>query len=337
MERRRTTTKDVALLQQLHESDQLVLAPEFQRNSVWPRPAKAYLIDSILKGRPIPPLFFLRASNAQTGKSQYQVIDGQQRLRAVFEFMDGRFSLTMSDGESWSGRRWSKLSGDERTAILEYDFVVEELTGYTPSDIRDMFARINRYVVPINAQERRRAQFESQFIKVAEEIGTWPFWLENRVFSKHAIGRHRADEFVEELFILLIEGPQDKKSSIELYITQYSEDFEFAADVRDRLKRYLAFISKALPGLKTMQLRRPVNLYALIGAIDQASDDGSNLKAISAKGARAALEAFDLELQSEEPSPAAARYVRAASRQTDNLAPRETRIATLQRLIETGA
>lgn len=49
-----TTTKDVGLLLQMRDDGQLHLAPEFQRNAVWSRPAKAYLIDTILTGNPIP-------------------------------------------------------------------------------------------------------------------------------------------------------------------------------------------------------------------------------------------------------------------------------------------
>lgn len=52
------TTKDIALLHQLQQDGQLKLQAEFQRNSVWPKPAKAYLIDTILNERPIPLFFF---------------------------------------------------------------------------------------------------------------------------------------------------------------------------------------------------------------------------------------------------------------------------------------
>jgi len=95
--KRTPTTKDIGLLKQLHDQGQLVLAPEFQRNSVWPRAAKAYLIDSILNDRPIPLLFLQRISSAQTGRLGYAVIDGQQRLRAIFDYIEGRFKLTESD------------------------------------------------------------------------------------------------------------------------------------------------------------------------------------------------------------------------------------------------
>ena len=63
------TTKDIALLRQLYEEGQLELAPQFQRNAVWPRSAKAYLIDTILNERPIPLLFCQRTSSAQSGRS----------------------------------------------------------------------------------------------------------------------------------------------------------------------------------------------------------------------------------------------------------------------------
>ena len=81
--KRTPTTKDIGLLKQLHDQGQLILAPEFQRNSIWPRAAKAYLIDSVLNDRPIPLLFLQRVSSAQTGRPGFAVIDGQQRLRAI--------------------------------------------------------------------------------------------------------------------------------------------------------------------------------------------------------------------------------------------------------------
>src|ERR1700686_5668492 len=50
MTKRSPTTKDIGLLHQLFLSKQLTLAPQFQRNAVWPRPAKAYLIDTVVNG-----------------------------------------------------------------------------------------------------------------------------------------------------------------------------------------------------------------------------------------------------------------------------------------------
>jgi len=67
---------------------QLELSPEFQRRSVWKPGAKSYLIDTIIKGMPIP-IIFLR--DKRTDISQFEpireVVDGQQRLRTVLSFV----------------------------------------------------------------------------------------------------------------------------------------------------------------------------------------------------------------------------------------------------------
>src|SRR3989337_4248760 len=126
MAKRSPTTKDVALLQQLFKNGQITLASEFQRNAVWPRPAKAYLIDTILNDRPIPLLFFQRGTSAQSGLPTYMVIDGQQRLRAIFEFLEDRLRLSQSPKRApYFNKRFSDLTVEFQSRILNYDLVVE--------------------------------------------------------------------------------------------------------------------------------------------------------------------------------------------------------------------
>jgi hypothetical protein len=158
MPKRSTTTKGIGLVRQLFEASQLRLAPEFQRNAVWPRAAKAYLIDTILSERPMPLFFFQRARSAQTGKPAYSIVDGQQRLRAIFEFMEDRFSLTESNDRRWKGKRFSELTPEHQDNLVNYDLTIEELTGYSDDDIRNIFVRMNKYVVKLSPQELRHAR-----------------------------------------------------------------------------------------------------------------------------------------------------------------------------------
>ena len=185
---------------------QLNLAPEFQRNSVWPRAAKAYLIDTILHDLPISPLLFQRGGSAQSGRPSYEVIDGQQRLRAVFLYLDNRLRITEPTDSPWHRQRYSDLTPDEQQSILDYDFVVEELSGYSSTQIKDIFTRANKYTVSLSAQELRHAKAEGKFAAFAEEIGAWPFWREYRVFTQAQVARMRNVEFAAELAILLAEG-----------------------------------------------------------------------------------------------------------------------------------
>ena len=274
MSKRSTTTKDIGLIHQLHDSGQLRLAPEFQRNAVWPRAAKAYLVHTILSERPMPLFFFQRARSAQTGKPTYAVVDGQQRLRAIFEFIDGRYALTESKDRRWKGKRFSELNDALQENFLNYDLTIEELTGYDDDEIRDIFVRMNKYVVKLSPQELRHARDQGRFYDFVEALARLSFWREQRVFTPHQLSRMKAAEFAAELTILLIEGPQDKKSSVDLYYGEYQRRFASATEVQGRLTRYLAWLLLAVPRLKHTRFRKPTDLYSLVGALDKVSRNG---------------------------------------------------------------
>lgn len=333
MAKRSTTTKDIGLVHQLHESAQLRLAPEFQRNAVWPQAAKAYLIDTILSERPMPLFFFQRGRSAQTGKPVYAVVDGQQRLRAIFEFIEDRYSLTESKNRRWKGKKFSALAPALQDNLLNYDLTIEELTGYEEKEIRDVFVRMNKYVVKLSPQELRHARDQGRFYDFVEELAKLPFWQEQRVVTKGQMARMKAAEFSAELAILLIEGPQDKKTSLDLYYQEYQTRFPSAADVRNRLHRYTAWILAAMPTFKSTRFRKPTDLYSLIGAIDLVTRSGKHLSRLDPGVAGPILLDFERDTHRKHPSRLAAMYVAAASRQTDNIGPRNTRIETLALLL----
>jgi hypothetical protein len=325
---RRTTTKDIGLLRQLYDDGQLDLAAEFQRNSVWPRAAKAYLIDTIIANKPIPQIFMQRHTSAQTGRPAYRVIDGQQRLRAVFEFLDDRYALTKTSGKKLEKRKFSALPERLRDQILNYDFVVEELSGYTDRDIKDLFVRMNKYVVRLSPQELRHAREEGAFYDFVERIGAWDIWRERKIFTPTQLARMRAVEFAAELTILLIEGPQDKKEAIDLYYGEYQKSFKDGAAVERKLKIYLDWIESALPDLERSRFRKPVDLYSLIGALSQQKLRSGSVD-LDPDEAGECLREFERRLSLKRVPEEGARYLISASRQTDNLRPRLTRISIL--------
>jgi hypothetical protein len=316
-------------LHQRYEGGGLNLAPEFQRNSIWPPRAKAYLIDTILNDKPMPLFFFQEHRSAQTGKPRWAVIDGQQRLRAIFEYLDGRLRLTQSDRDDLRNRRFSDLDPELQRQFLSYGVIVEILRGYSDADIRDMFVRINRFVVSLSPQELRHARSEGAFASYAERIGAWAFWTEQRVFSPNQMRRMRAVEFAAELTILLIEGPQDKKKAIDLYYGEYALEFPGQSLWESRLRAYLEWIGDALPRLRESRFRRPVDLYSLVGALSQLAPSVKELRGLHAREGGARLRSFEDETRVPDPTRSAARYLAAASRQTDNLQPRLTRIAII--------
>ncbi|MDP3221915.1 MAG: DUF262 domain-containing protein, partial [Rubrivivax sp.] len=71
------------------------LNPTWQRGAAWKDPRRMLLIDSILRGMDIPKVY-LRKLPAN-GAHKHDAVDGQQRIRAIWEFRAGAFSLIYPD------------------------------------------------------------------------------------------------------------------------------------------------------------------------------------------------------------------------------------------------
>lgn len=87
---------------------------EIQRGLVWSEAQQRLLIDSLLRGYDIPKLYF-RKLDAEAG-FQYEVVDGKQRLNAMWRFLNDEFRLPRGGefGElgDLSGKKWSELTID---------------------------------------------------------------------------------------------------------------------------------------------------------------------------------------------------------------------------------
>ncbi len=129
--------------------------PDYQRPAVWTRAQKQLLIDSMLREYDVPKFYLHR-----TGKDTYDVIDGQQRLRAIWEFFEGGFALAKDaedvDGYEIKGKKYDELDYDIQDRINSYnlDFVV--LDYVEEDEIREMFLRLQNGT-SLKAQEKRNA------------------------------------------------------------------------------------------------------------------------------------------------------------------------------------
>lgn len=68
--------------------------PKYQRRSdVWSEEKQSFLIDSILKNYPMPPIFLHQVIESDTGATKYNVIDGKQRLSTILRFINNEIAL----------------------------------------------------------------------------------------------------------------------------------------------------------------------------------------------------------------------------------------------------
>lgn len=82
----------VADFRDMSIAGKLILRPEYQRQAVWPERAKVSLMETILLGYPIPEIY-LAYETSPDGYQTVSVVDGQQRLTALLDYLENRYAL----------------------------------------------------------------------------------------------------------------------------------------------------------------------------------------------------------------------------------------------------
>lgn len=257
-----TTTHTIAWFLQRHRAEELQLKAPFQRNAVWTPKQKGYLIDSILRGYPIPELYMQEYTDAK-GAGQYVVVDGQQRIRACLEFVDGQFSLDPTDSPDLADMTFSDLNDEQKKQVYGYNFVVRVLPEMQESDIRGMFQRLNRNVVALNTQELRHATYWGEFITSMEGLASDERWGLVGVFTPNDIRRMQDAEFISELAVAHLHGLQNKKSSLDEWYQAYEREYPQRVRVEGAFRVTLAETLAILPDIDKTRWRKRSDFYSL--------------------------------------------------------------------------
>jgi len=146
----------------------LILAPDFQRESVWTLKQKSELIESILMGIPLPMIYFFEGD-----EGIIQVVDGKQRLTSLFEYLDDKYPLSQSLKilPRLRGKKYSDLEPAEQTKIARHQFVTQTIIPPTPDKIKfDIFERVNRKGSMLNNQEMRNALYQGKSTDLLKKL-----------------------------------------------------------------------------------------------------------------------------------------------------------------------
>lgn len=200
----------------------------YQREKVWSEEKKSFLMDSILKNYPIPPVFFRMKIDQDTGITKYDVIDGKQRLTTIREFIDGKIFLPDDFGDDKIGN--SELNGASFSDLDQHEKYKKQFWRYRipiifiETDdtelIKNVFDRLNRNGEPLMPQELRHAQYgETSLYKIIDELADVGIWKD--IYRKVLeIDRMEDKEFVSELLFFQLEQkiiPYTKETLDDLY------------------------------------------------------------------------------------------------------------------------
>jgi hypothetical protein len=337
-----------------NEHGLLEITPKFQRRTVWRTPARSYFIDTLLRGMTVPPLYLRMTQNKTKTKTIREVVDGQQRVRSVLDFIANGFRLSPTLGASgqrsmppdrseWAGKRFSQLSDSQQQQILSFSFTTEIFKGISDKQVLEVFCRLNMNGIPLNKQELRNGRFFGLFKEVSFELALTylEFWRRHKVFSELNIARMLEVELTSELLIAGNDGMQDKKTTIDSFYEKWEAAYlERTRDER-RFTETLRELSEVFNDdeLLNSEFRRPPLFYTLYCVVYhhlfelpsvQRHTPKKPLTTDERDGLREAVSLLsDKIVQAKDPAYEVpknyAAFVAACQRQTDNIQPRKIR------------
>ena len=161
------------------DSKKYKLDPEFQRRHRWTQGQKSRLIESFIMNVPIPPIFLYEVSY-----SNYEVMDGLQRLTAIYEFYNDKYEL--KELEYWKeleGRKYSTLpeqvkSGVDRRYLSSIILLKETAkTKEAEKQLKQIvFERINSGGTKLEYQESRNALYSGRFNELCIKLARNTFF-----------------------------------------------------------------------------------------------------------------------------------------------------------------
>ena len=265
----------------------LNLEPEFQRASVWSKSERSKLMDTILRGYPLPAVVFYKHRDAIDHRYVYDAIDGKQRIESILLFLgekngnDKSFEATFThveDGEEIAVKStWRNLPEANRKSILRYEMPVVWLDG-DPSEVREVFVRINSTGKALSRQEIRKAKyFKSGFLKEMTKVAmsVQQKMKEMGVLSESQITRMKDVEFVSELVLSVMSNTVlDKKRAIERAMTPSGVDMRSLGKAVRRFKIAFKRVNRILPDINSTRYTKAADFYSLLVLLARFEDEG---------------------------------------------------------------
>ncbi|MYH97598.1 MAG: DUF262 domain-containing protein [Acidimicrobiia bacterium] len=261
-------------LVQKYQSEEIVI-PTFQRSFVWSKVQASRLIDSFLKGLPVPPIFLY----TETDSDKLLVIDGQQRLKSIAYFFEGFFgeekqgkrpvfrlsgleehnqfqSCTYSDLESQFPSFYSKLNN----SVLR-SFIMRQVSSEDNTSIYHVFERLNTGGTTLSPQEIRNCIHHGRLNDLLHDLNDLEEW--RTIFGRQdRESRQRDIELILRFFALLELGHKYEKPMKnflnEFMANRRSPDEKRVASYSDIFLRTTSVIEREL-GPRPFHIRTGLN------------------------------------------------------------------------------
>lgn len=235
------------------ENEQLIIDTSYQRRKVWLLPDKVRLIETILLDFVMPEVFFWHAeTNPETGDSTTHIVDGQQRISSVVEFVKNEFPLTekyLLDEkikERCGGKTFFDLSNEDKIRLWDYKVSIVRIDKkFDKNSIKQLFFRLNLTNYNLNSQEKLKST-DSVFGEASEALSNLDFWKDCGVFSAADARRMQDVRYCCSIYILANEGIVDQTGDKKItdYYTDFAVEFDSDKTLYTKIESAMDIIAK---------------------------------------------------------------------------------------------
>lgn len=240
------------------------LQPDFQRQEIWPIAKKRKLIDTIIRGWSVPPIFLVEVDDARM-----EVLDGQQRLAAIRDFVHNVFavdgSITPPDSrvEALDGTFYRDLKPPQKRVIDQYPLRCFRITDYQPDEPSELFYRLNQPTM-LTAGEQRNAFFGPAREQLKELVDKF----ESLGNSKETIGFSNArlayDDIIARLLVFVEAKSIGSKGTESLISQRFKERRAFDSSAYQAARYAVLLFSKSVQHAGRVKLNKASALSWLL-------------------------------------------------------------------------
>lgn len=238
----------------------LVVNHNYQRSQgLWPPNARSFFIDTILNGFPFPKVIIRQTVNLKTRKSVREIIDGQQRLTSIHDFINNKMTLTKVS-ELFSGMKYADLEEEKQKDFLSYEVSVDTIIGASEEEILEVFRRMNSYTLPLNEPEKRHAIFQGEFKWFISDLSKKynPMFESYKIFNTKQLSRMEDTDLITDMCQVLDIGIEKRINS---KLSDLYRKFDLTFPVKDE---YNQKVSETLDYIK-IEFADLCNDYSLPG------------------------------------------------------------------------
>jgi len=234
----------------------------------------------------IPEVFFWPADlDAETGDTVTHIVDGQQRITSIVEFISGdskfprlstKYLLNQEIKEKCGDLSFAELPSAFKKKIWPYQMSIVNIDrSFTRDDIKQVFFRLNLTNYNLNPQEKRNSQ-DSQFGEVAEALSQMDFWKSCRVFSSADARRMKDVEYCCSIYILAIEGIVDQTSGKKIndYYEDYADSFDEDKVLTQNIESAMDFIMQLCDKTTLSFISKKAQMYTLFSIVFKLQEEG---------------------------------------------------------------